>query len=80
MEKVPVPVADGETGEAFRNRIGELVGRNRSITEEAARATTPHEQVAYERQVAALDAQIDKEFYAFFNLTEEEIQIVESAN
>ena len=40
-------------------------------------ARTPEEVRALERQIAATDAGIDRQVYALYGLTEEEIKIVE---
>ena len=42
-----------------------------------AAAKTPHEQTAIERQINAVDAMIDREVYALYELREEEIALVE---
>ena len=43
------------------------------------KAKTPHEQESIQRQIAAMDKQIDQFVYVLYGLTEEEIRIVEDA-
>jgi hypothetical protein len=40
--------------------------------------TTPHEQTVIERQISAIDSQIDSLVYDLYGLTEEEIKLVEA--
>jgi hypothetical protein len=40
-------------------------------------ARTPQEKTAFERQIAATDAQIDRLVYDLYGLTNDEIKIVE---
>ncbi|NQS99347.1 MAG: hypothetical protein HQ591_12935 [candidate division Zixibacteria bacterium] len=40
-------------------------------------AKTPHEKTVIQRQIAAADKQIDRLVYELYELTEEEIKIVE---
>ena len=42
-------------------------------------ARTPHERISLERQIAAADAQIDRLVYDLYDLTGEEIKIIEGA-
>ncbi len=42
-------------------------------------ASSPHEKEVLQRQIAATDSQIDRLVYELYNLTEEEIKIVEEA-
>ncbi len=42
-------------------------------------AKTPDEETALQRQITATDDQIDQLVYQLYNLTEEEIRIVEAA-
>jgi hypothetical protein len=44
-----------------------------------AAARTPQEQTVLSRQITATDTQIDRLVYDLYDLTEEEIQIVEGA-
>ena len=52
-----------------------MSGKKRSI--QLPQARTPHEQTALERQIEATDRQIDALVYELYELTEEEIAIVE---
>ncbi len=42
-------------------------------------AQTPHDKTLLQRQIAATDAQIDRLVYALYDLTDEEVAIVEAA-
>ncbi|MFO1523775.1 MAG: hypothetical protein U1G05_17460 [Kiritimatiellia bacterium] len=39
----------------------------------------PHEQTAFDRQIEATDAAIDREVYTLYSLTPEEIRLVEQS-
>ena len=54
-----------------------LVEKMLSLHRQRAAAKTPHEQTALDRQISATDASIDREVYALYRLTEDEIAIVE---
>jgi cell division protein FtsB len=44
-----------------------------------AAAKTAHDKTALQRQIAATDRQVDRLVYGLYNLTDEEIKIVERA-
>lgn len=48
-----------------------------SVYEKFTIARTPQEQTALARQITATDTQIDRLVYDLYDLTEDEIQIVE---
>ncbi len=48
--------------------------------EQLAAAKTGHEQTALQRQIDATDAQIDQLVYQLYELTPEEIKIIEAAS
>lgn len=80
MEKVPIRVIDpkNKSDVAAHDRIVSLVEKMLSLHPQRAAAKTPHEQTALDRQIAATDAQIDREVYALYGLSAEEIQLVEA--
>jgi hypothetical protein len=49
-----------------------------TLHKQLADARTPHEQTNLQRQIEAMDGQIDSLVYELYGLTEEEIRIVES--
>jgi len=50
------------------------------LTARLAGATTGHDRDVLQRQIEATDKQIDQLVYELYGLTEEEINIVESAS
>ncbi|MDP1591875.1 MAG: TaqI-like C-terminal specificity domain-containing protein, partial [Prosthecobacter sp.] len=81
MEKVPVRVIDpkNKSDQAAHDRIVSLVEKMLSLHRQRAAAKTPHEQTALDRQIGATDALIDREVYALYGLTPEEIALVEGS-
>jgi len=57
----------------------ELVEQILSLTERVAKAKTDHLKTVIQRQIAATDNEIDKLVYELYDLTDEEIRIVEEA-
>ncbi len=58
----------------------QLVERMLTLHKRLASEGVPHAKKMLQRQIAATDAQIDKLVYELYNLTEEEIKIVEEAS
>jgi hypothetical protein len=48
-----------------------------TLRKQLQEARTPHEQTALQRQIEAIDGQIDALVYELYGLTEEEIRIME---
>ncbi len=63
---------------ARHDRMVSLVDQMLSLHKQLHEARTPHEQTALQRQIEAIDGQIDALVYELYGLTEEEIKIVES--
>ncbi|MEI6376357.1 MAG: Eco57I restriction-modification methylase domain-containing protein [Chthoniobacterales bacterium] len=80
MEKVPVRVIDpaNKVDKAARDQIVSLVDQMMSLHKLRSGIKTPHEQTATDRQISAIDSQIDREVYALYGLTDEEIKLVEA--
>ena len=74
IENVPLPE---KPNPAAHDRIVSLVEKMLGLRLQRAAAKTPHEQTAIERQINAVDAMIDREVYALYELREEEIALVE---
>jgi hypothetical protein len=64
---------------ARHDRMVELVERMLDLHRQVAIAKTAHATTNTHRQIDATDAQIDKPVYELYDLTPEEIKIVESA-
>lgn len=62
---------------ARHDRMVSLVDQMLSLHKQLHEARTPHEQTALQRQIEAIDGQIDALVYELYGLTEEEIKIVE---
>ena len=62
------------------DRMVSLVQRMLELHRQLAVAKTAHEQTALQRQIDATDAQIDQLVYQLYELTPEEIKIVEAAS
>ena len=78
IESIPVPdgLGTGKQEEALETLVRQMI----KLRGELAAAQTPHEQKALERQIAAIDQQIDAQVYKLYGLTEDEIKIVEAAS
>jgi hypothetical protein len=59
------------------DRMVELVDRMLALHKQLATAKTDHEKTAIQRQIDAMDREIDNLVYELYGLTEEEIAIVE---
>jgi len=59
------------------DRIVKRVEKMLKLHQDRAAAKTPHEQTVLDRQITAMDKQIDQEVYALYGLTSEEIALVE---
>ena len=53
------------------------VERMLGLHEQLGRVKTPNERVRLERQIEAVDGQIDELVYELYGLTEEEVRVVE---
>ena len=70
----------GKTEERNRHdRIVELVHQMLHLETRSRAAKAPHERTAIERQIEAADREIDRLVYELYELTDEEIRIVEEA-
>jgi hypothetical protein len=78
---MPVPAIDvsNPSDKARHDRMGDLVERIQDLYSQLIEAKTPHDKVALERQIEATDHQIDQLVYELYDLTENEIQVVEAA-
>lgn len=79
MSKVSTHVIDflDPSDKARFNLMISLVDGMLALHKQLQEARTPHEQTALQRQIEAIDRQIDTLVYELYGLTEEEIKIVE---
>lgn len=80
VEQLPVRVPNLKIPaekEAYE-RIIALVDHILDLHQKRVSAHTPHEQTVIERQISAIDSQIDRLVYELYGLTEEEIKLVEA--
>lgn len=74
IENIPLPDSPSS---AAQLRVIDLVEKMLNLHRQRAAAKTPHEQASLDRQIGATDALIDREVYILYNLTPEEIALVE---
>ena len=79
MEKVPIrPIDFSDPADRERHdRMVALVEEMLALHRQLAAARTEHEQTNLKRQIDATDRRIDRLVYDLYNLTEQEIRIVE---
>jgi uncharacterized coiled-coil protein SlyX len=71
----PIPVPD----KARHDHMAELVERMLDLNKQLAEAKIPQTKAVLQRQIEATDRQIDQLVYELYELTEEEIRIVEGS-
>ncbi|HTU91365.1 MAG TPA: N-6 DNA methylase [Gemmataceae bacterium] len=76
LAKIPVPKSEKQN----HDRLVLLVGQMLSLHKQLAAAKTPQEHTVLQRQIDAMDRQIDQLVYELYGLTDAEIEIVEMAN
>lgn len=81
VEQLPIRLVDGsDLGDlARRDRIAELVEQMLSFQQQLAAVKMPHEKIVLDRQISAVDRQIDRLVYEMYGLTDEEIRIIEES-
>jgi hypothetical protein len=81
MEKIPVRVIDpaNKVDMAARDQIVTLVDQMISLHKLRSGTKTPHEQTVFDRKITAIDSQIDRAVYSLYDLTDEEIKLVEAS-
>jgi len=81
IDRLPIRVIDpkNKPDQAAHDRIVAHVEKMLSLYRQRAAAKTPHEQTVLDRQIGSTDANIDREVYALYNLTPEEIAFVEGS-
>lgn len=71
----PIP----DTDKAHHDKIVSLVEQMLSLNKQLAMAKTDHEKTSLQRQINAVDRQIDQVVYELYGLSKEEVNIVEGA-
>ena len=80
VRNLPIRAIGSDSGEGVRQEeLVERAGRMLSLHKHLAAAKTGHDKTAIQRQIDATDRQIDRLVYELYELTEEEITIVEEA-
>jgi hypothetical protein len=76
---IPIRAIDftNPTDKAMHDQMISLVDRMLDLNKRLPDIKTPHEKTACEREITATDKQIDQLVYRLYDLTEEEIRIVE---
>ncbi len=79
MEKVPIKELQvgKELDQSKGIKLRDLVEQMLVLSEKQALANVPHEQTRLQRQIEATDREIDRLVYDLYELTDEEIAIVE---
>ena len=82
LRELPIRTIDFSHPEdkAHHDRMVSLVQAMLDLNKQLARAKTSHEKTALKRQIDATDRQIDKLVYELYDLTKEEIAIIEEIN
>ena len=73
LQSIPLPKLDG----VQKQKIVSLVDSMLKLKQQEHNARTAQEQTMFQRQIAATDDAIDQLVYKLYNLTDEEIKIVE---
>ncbi len=76
-ERYPLIASSDAADKARHDRMVELVNRMLELHRQLAGARTEHDKTTLTRQIEATDRQIDRLVYELYDLTEEEIAIVE---
>jgi hypothetical protein len=79
IERLPFrPINFNEAQDKTRhNKIVSLVDQMLSLNKQLPATKTDHEKTAIQRQINAVDQQIDQVIYALYGLNEDEIKLVE---
>jgi hypothetical protein len=80
VAKLPIRPVDEKdpTDKAHHDKMVSLVGQMLSLNKRLSGVKTDHEKTTLQRQIAAVDQQIDQLVYELYGLTEEEIRIVQA--
>jgi uncharacterized protein with gpF-like domain len=74
MREFPYPILEKQTKKTLSILVNQMLAMNKKLAE----AKTPQAKNVLQRQIEATDKQIDQLVYKLYDLTDEEIKIVES--
>ncbi len=79
IQQIPIRSIDFSNlvDKSYHDRMVSLVDQMLSLHKQLQEARTPHDRTGLQRQIEATDRQIDNLVYELYDLTEEEIKIVE---
>ncbi len=79
---LPIPSIhiNDRKGKGLHDRMVALVQQMLDLNERLPQVRTAHDQTAIQRQIDATDAQIDRLVYELFDLTDDDIRVVEEAS
>ena len=80
LRQLPIPAVNlsNAIGKARYNRMVQLVERMLALHKQLAATKADHSKTTVQRQIDATDVQIDKLVYELYELTPDEIKIVET--
>jgi predicted type IV restriction endonuclease len=81
VQRLPIRTLDLSeiSDKRWHDRMVQLVDQMLSLHKQLAAAKTAHDKTVIQRQIDATDGQIDRLVYELYDLTDEEIKIVEEA-
>ncbi|MBM4176874.1 MAG: hypothetical protein FJ213_11995, partial [Ignavibacteria bacterium] len=79
LEKIPIRMIESNKEQSLHDKIVILVKQIMDFVEKESVVNIPSEKEALQRQIKAIDNQIDKLVYELYGLTEGEIKIVEES-
>jgi hypothetical protein len=81
MEQVPIRTIDFDDSvdQSCHDRMVEFVQRMLDLHRQLSSAKVPHDRQVIQRQIKTTDKQIDQLVYELYDLSEDEIRIVEEA-
>ncbi len=81
LNQLPIRVIDhaNKTDQAAHDKLVALVERMLALHQQLSAAKTPQDTTLLQRQITTTDKQIDQLVYALYDLTDEEIALIEKA-
>lgn len=82
IEKIPIPLLNFENLNDVKKheRMVKLVNQMLELNKKLAGSKVPDEKQLFQRQIDAIDKQIDNLVYDLYDLTDDEIQIIEQSS
>lgn len=80
VRRLPIRISDSGTaaGKRLRNRLSSLVNSMIALQNSQHTTKTPHEKESLRREIEATDRRIDNLVYELYDLTDQEIHLVEA--